>query len=143
MGGSRQLDPETDAGHALRLTSHVSAAPPCLSNTGVKGDYPEQNYGVGAKWVKHLYKDRLGTFLGGHYGDVNLSHLLFTERVDSKDYVKLLVWSASGRSKPSFEEAIKQAEKDGWKVARKGDSFGPSCESTHPVSRQNFNCWSY
>ncbi|KAF8307864.1 glycoside hydrolase family 38 protein [Clavulina sp. PMI_390] len=90
--------------------------------------YPEQNFGVGNKWVKNLYKDRLGTFIGGHYADVNLSRVLFSERTDSKDVVKLLVWSAPGRTKPGFHEAVEQAEKDGWKEAKKGDSFGPSCE---------------
>jgi hypothetical protein len=138
MGGSRQPHQGADAGYPLRPTSHISAAgTPTTSSTNandVKGGYPEQNYGVGAKWVKHLYQDRLGTFLGGHYDDVNLSHVLFTERTDSDDYVKLLVWSAPGRSKPSFKEAMKQAEKDGWKVAKKGNSFGPSCEFTNSLS---------
>lgn len=133
MGGSRQPHTGADDGYPLHLTPHIPAAATPINSpnaNSVKGSYPEQNHGVGAKWVKHLYQDRLGTFLGGHYNDVNLSHALFTERIDSKDYVKLLVWSAPGRSKPSFKEAIKQAEEDGWKVAKKGDSFGPSCEFT-------------
>jgi alpha-mannosidase len=86
--------------------------------------YPVSNAGAGNKWIKSLTKDRLGTFLGGHFSDVNLSSVLFTHKLDSKDHVKLEVWSAPGRSKPGFEEAMKQE----FKEAKKGDSFGPSCE---------------
>ena len=35
---------------------------------------------TGAKWIKGLTQNRLGQFLGGHYSDVNLSSLLFTQR---------------------------------------------------------------
>lgn len=139
MGGSRQPRPGAGVDYPLCPTSRphptgVLSSAPCLSNTGAKDSYPEQNHGIGEKWVKHLYKDRLDTFLGGHYDDVNLSHVLFTERVDSKDYVKLYVWSAPDRSKPSFTEAMKQAEEDGWRIAKKGDSFGPSCEFNLSIS---------
>lgn len=34
----------------------------------------------------------------------------------------MLVWSAPGLSKPSFEEAMKEE----FKVAKKGEKFGPS-----------------
>lgn len=84
--------------------------------------YPELNTGSGAKWIKHLTKDRLNTFNGGHFSDVNLSSVLFTHRVDGPEYVKLQVWSAPGLTKPTFEEAMKQK----FKPAKKGDSFGPS-----------------
>lgn len=127
--------PSRSHGSTLQFNSNASIASmtntnnnPSIANMATSSSYPEQNFGVGNKWVKNLYKDRLDTFLGGHYDDVNLSHVLFTERVDSKDYVKLLVWSAPGREKPSFHDALKQADKDGWKEAKKGDSFGPSCE---------------
>ncbi|KAI0640866.1 glycosyl hydrolases family 38 N-terminal domain-containing protein [Trametes meyenii] len=85
-------------------------------------EYPKLNFGPGAKWIKHLTKDRLGTFNGGHFSDVNLSSVLFTHRIDNQEHVKLEVWSAPGLSKPSFEEALKQK----FKPAKKGESFGPS-----------------
>ncbi|KAI0319402.1 glycoside hydrolase family 38 protein [Amylostereum chailletii] len=84
--------------------------------------YPEQNYGPGAKWIKNLTKDRIGTFTGGHFSNVNLSSLLYTQRIDDQDHIKLEVWSAPGLSKPSFQEAMKQD----YKPAKKGDSYGPS-----------------
>ncbi|KAI0713074.1 glycoside hydrolase family 38 protein [Cerioporus squamosus] len=84
--------------------------------------YPKENYGPGAKWIKHLTQNRLGTFEGGHFADVNLSSVLFTHRIDNKEHVKLEVWSAPGLSKPSFEEAMKQK----FRPASKGESFGPS-----------------
>ncbi|KDQ11808.1 glycoside hydrolase family 38 protein [Botryobasidium botryosum FD-172 SS1] len=68
---------------------------------------------------------------GGHFSDVNLSSVLFTQRLDDPKHVRLQVWSAPGRTKPSFEEAIKQKFKD----AKKGDSFGPSCGGAHSKSR--------
>ncbi|KAI0061336.1 glycoside hydrolase family 38 protein [Artomyces pyxidatus] len=86
--------------------------------------YPELNFSPGAKWIKNLTQDRTGTFSGGHFSDVNLSSVLFTQRLDDEDHVKLQVWSAPGLSKPTFEEAMKQE----FKPAKKGDSFGPSCE---------------
>ncbi|KAJ4488346.1 glycosyl hydrolases family 38 N-terminal domain-containing protein [Lentinula aciculospora] len=86
------------------------------------GHYSELNYSSGAKWIKGLTQSRLGTFLGGHFSDVNLSSVLFTHRLDNAEHVKLEVWSAPGLTKPTFEEALKQK----FKPARKGDSFGPS-----------------
>ncbi|TCD63848.1 Glycoside hydrolase, 38 vacuolar alpha mannosidase [Steccherinum ochraceum] len=86
--------------------------------------YDDQNYGTGAKWIKHLTKNRLDTFTGGHFADVNLSSVLFTHRLSDDQHVRLEVWSAPGLTKPSFEEAMKQK----FKPAKKGDSFGPSFE---------------
>jgi len=94
------------------------------------GHYPELNHGSGAKWIKNLTKSRLSTFLGGHFQDVNLSSVLYTQRLDDPKYVDLQVWSAPGLSKPLFEEAIQQT----FKPAKKGDSFGPSCESPDMIS---------
>lgn len=90
-------------------------------------DYPNLNYGPGAKWIKNLTKNRLSTFTGGHFSDVNLSSMLFTHRLDDAHHVKLEVWSAPGLSKPSFAEAMKQK----FKPAKKGDSFGPSCKPSY------------
>lgn len=91
--------------------------------------YPELNYGSGAKWIKNLTRDRLPTFLGGHFENVNLSSVLYTHRLDGPKYVDLQVWSAPGLSKPLFEEAVQQT----FKPAKKGDSFGPSCGSLIPL----------
>jgi alpha-mannosidase len=90
---------------------------------GDSKSYPETNLGAGSKWIKHLYQDRLGQFHGGHFSNVNISALLFHQRLDNEKHVKLLVWSAPGRTKPSFQEAMKQK----FKPAKKGDEFGPSC----------------
>ncbi|THH30155.1 hypothetical protein EUX98_g4044 [Antrodiella citrinella] len=87
-------------------------------------DYEELNYGTGSKWIKHLTKNRLDTFTGGHFADVNLSSVLFIHRLADEDHVKLEVWSAPGLTKPFFDEAMKQK----FKPAKKGDSFGPSFE---------------
>ena len=87
-------------------------------------NYPKENYGPGAKWIKHLTQNRLGTFNGGHFSDVNLSSVLFEHRIDNKEHVRLEVWSAPGLTKPSFEEAMKQK----FRPARKGENFGPACE---------------
>ncbi|KAF5376729.1 hypothetical protein D9615_007830 [Tricholomella constricta] len=108
--------------------------------------YPEINNSAGAKWIKNLTKDRLGTFTGGRYSDINLSSVLFTHRVDNAEHVKLQVWSAPGLTKPTFEEAMKQKYKPAkktnhwWKVSvtipgywqqyeRVQFEFDPGCEA--------------
>lgn len=88
--------------------------------------YDQHNFAPGAKWIKDLTKNRLGTFEGGHFSDVNLSSVLYSERVDDRKLIELMVWSAPGKTKPTFEEAMKQE----FKEAKKGDSFGPSCMLT-------------
>ena len=55
------------------------------------------------------------------YSEYNLSSVLYTHRLDDRKHVSLSVWNAPGRSKPSFDEAIKQK----FKPAQKGDDFGP------------------
>jgi len=95
------------------------------SSSATQTAYPVLNYTPGAKWIKNLTKNRLSTFHGGHFADVNLSSILFTHRLDNAEHVKLQVWSAPGLTKPTFEEAMKQQ----FKPAKKGDSFGPSCKS--------------
>ena len=89
-----------------------------------KSSYPEINLGAGAKWVKHLTQDRTDQFTGGHFAGVNLSSVLFTARIDDDKHVQMQVWSPPDRTKPGFEEAMKQK----FRPAKKGDSFGPSCE---------------
>lgn len=91
-------------------------------NNDNQAGYPVLNAGPGAKWIKHLTRDRLDRFTGGLYSDSNLTSILFTHKLDNDAHVKLQVWSAPGLTKPSFEEAMKQT----FKPAKKGDSFGPS-----------------
>jgi alpha-mannosidase len=62
----------------------------------------------GAKWIKNLTQNRLSTFLGGHFEDVNLSSVLFIHTVDGPEFVDLQVWSAPGLTKPLFKEAMSQ-----------------------------------
>ncbi|KAG8760256.1 Glycoside hydrolase, 38 vacuolar alpha mannosidase [Serendipita sp. 396] len=101
------------------MSSHkrfTSSVPP------TRHSYPEDGSSAGKKWIKSLYNDRTGQFVGGRYGDLNLGAVLFTERLDNKEHVELKVWSAPGRTKPSFDEAMRNE----FKSAKKGDSFGPS-----------------
>jgi hypothetical protein len=120
----------TTAGLASCACPSSSSLPPpphprtmCSHGQSADGGYATLNPGAGAKWIKHLTRDRLNNFNGGHFSDVNLSAALFTHRLDGDEHVKLSVWSAPGRSKPGFDEAMKQE----FKPAHKGDSFGPSC----------------
>jgi alpha-mannosidase len=102
----------------------------CSHNHSAKlPEYPTLNTSAGAKWIKSLTRDRLGTFLGGHFSDVNLSSTLFVHRLDGEDHVKLQVWSAPGLTKPSFEEAMTKE----FRKAKKGEAFGPSCEYTWAI----------
>ena len=66
--------------------------PNTMSCNHGSSSYPEFNYSAGAKWSKNLTKDRLGTFNGGHYSDVNLGAVLFTHRIDNAEHVKLKVY---------------------------------------------------
>lgn len=92
------------------------ATPPTRSSYPLDGSSP------GHKWIKSLTNDRAGQFTGGRWSSLNLSSVLYTERIDDKKYVELSVWSAPGRSKPTFEEAMRNK----FKPAKKGDHFGPS-----------------
>lgn len=47
---------------------------------------------------------------------------MFAHRLDDEKHVKLEVWSAPGLTKPFFKEAKKQE----YKPAHKGQDFGPS-----------------
>ncbi|KAG9009030.1 Glycoside hydrolase, 38 vacuolar alpha mannosidase [Tulasnella sp. 427] len=96
-----------------------------ISGCSHSHSYPETNYSAGAKWIKGLTHDRLNVFVGGHFGAVNLGHVLFTERIDDDKHVQMVYWSAPGRSKPGFDEVMKVDKKE-WKEAKKGLSFGPS-----------------
>lgn len=69
-------------------------------------------------------QSRLNSMIGGHFSEVNLGSALFADRRNDPEHVSLAVWSAPGQTKPSFQEAMKQK----FKAAKKGDSFGPSCE---------------
>ena len=82
--------------------------------------YDDQTWGNGIKHLKDL-KGRMEHFVGGMYSEYNLSSVLYTHRLDDRKHVNLSVWSAPGRSKPTFEEASKQK----YKPAQKGDDYGP------------------
>ena len=123
---SSSLSTLSTMAHYHHGCSHSHAPPQAESPA-----YPKENHGPGAKWIKHLTQNRLGTFNGGHFSDVNLSSVLFTHRIDNQEHVKLEVWSAPGLSKPSFEEAMKQK----FRSAKKGESFGPSCKYQSGVYR--------
>ncbi|WRT70534.1 uncharacterized protein IL334_007532 [Kwoniella shivajii] len=86
-----------------------------------KVEYPQRTNEARYKKLGSTH-GRLDQFIGGHYADYNLSSLLFAHRSDDTKHVKLEVWSAPGRSKPSFEEAKRQ----NYKPAKKGEEFGPS-----------------
>ncbi|KAH7105393.1 glycosyl hydrolases family 38 N-terminal domain-containing protein [Auriculariales sp. MPI-PUGE-AT-0066] len=95
----------------------------CTHNHGAAAGYPELNLGSNAaKWQKNLTQDRMGQFLDGKWTDYNLAGSLYIARVDDPDHVQLSVWSAPGRTKPLFAEAMKQ----NFKPAKKGDRYGPS-----------------
>lgn len=53
---------------------------------------------------------------------IALSLLEFIARTDSYDHVKMEVWHAPGRSKPTFEEAKRKH----YRPLKKGERFGPS-----------------
>ncbi|KAL4077552.1 glycoside hydrolase family 38 protein [Scleroderma citrinum] len=93
-----------------------------MAHCSRQSQYPELNYGSGAKWIKNLTQSRLSNFLGGHFQDCNLSSKMFIHRIDGPGVVDLLVWSAPGLTKPLFPEVMQQT----FKPAKKGDSFGPS-----------------
>ncbi|WVQ95701.1 hypothetical protein IAU59_002800 [Kwoniella sp. CBS 9459] len=83
--------------------------------------YPQRTDGARYKHLGSTH-GRLDQFIGGHYRDYNLSSLLFAHKLDDEKHVKLEVWSAPNRSKPTFEEAKRQ----NYRPAKKGDEFGPS-----------------
>lgn len=103
---------------------HSHSHMPRAAESSSKDEYPTLNFEPGAKWIKNLTRDRLNTFLGGHFSNVNLSSVLFVHRLDGPNHVKLQVWSAPGLTKPTFEAAMRQK----FRPAKKGESFGPSCE---------------
>lgn len=91
-------------------------------------DYPQLNFQARPKHIRDQTRARLNQFEGGHFSSQNLSSILYAHRIDSDTHaqnVKLIYWSAPGRTKPTFEEAVRALAKDG-KEAKKGMEFGPS-----------------
>jgi alpha-mannosidase len=94
--------------------------------------YPTHTEAVSHPLLDGITDKRLGLFTNGHFESQNLSSVLewdrvglshiddwgTRERADSKekqkerddDAVQLWVWSAPGKSKPSFDEATKQLD---------------------------------
>ncbi|KAG8909592.1 Glycoside hydrolase, 38 vacuolar alpha mannosidase, partial [Tulasnella sp. 417] len=110
MGGGNNAE----NGSQQNIQYHQPISGCCRSHS-----YPETNFTPGAKWIKGLTHDRLGVFVGGHFGAVNLGHVLFTERIDDDKHVQMVYWSAPGRSKPGFDEVMKLDKKE-WKELKKG-----------------------
>jgi hypothetical protein len=65
---------------------------------------------------------RLNQAEGGRYALQNLSSALYEERTDSSKYLKFEVWPAPGRSKPTFQDAVRAS----YRPIHKGHKFGPS-----------------
>lgn len=83
------------------------------------------------KKVESLYQGRIKQFndASGQYRDLNLPHYFDRTRIGSPDFIKMSVYSVPDLQRPSFEDAMEQAEGK-WKAASKGDWLGPSW-STH------------
>ncbi|KAI9633630.1 alpha-mannosidase [Dioszegia hungarica] len=94
---------------------------PAQSDGAKKERYPQLNHEARPRHLGSV-EGRLNQFIGGHYAGVNLSALHFADRKDDPSHVSLSVWSAPGRSKPSFAEAKRQT----YKATKKGEQFGPS-----------------
>ncbi|PKY21567.1 hypothetical protein RhiirB3_409571 [Rhizophagus irregularis] len=77
--------------------------------------------------VRGITVDRCEKFISrNYYSDVNLRSQLYKDREDSKDYIKLHVYSVPHLKRITFKEAVKGE----YKKAERGDHFGPSW-STH------------
>lgn len=85
------------------------------------GTYPLYNHDPKGHEIRHLFTDRLNNFDdAGQYAAFNLRAMLDFARSDTS--VSLKVWSAPGRSRPLFKEAVKNS----FTTTAKGASFGPS-----------------
>ncbi|KAJ7292209.1 hypothetical protein C8J57DRAFT_1589464 [Mycena rebaudengoi] len=62
--------------------SRTTAPSPSTSMASNTPAYPTLNPSSGAKWIKRRTQDRLGQFVGGNLGDVDLGAALFLERED-------------------------------------------------------------
>lgn len=79
--------------------------------------------------VRGITVDRCEKFISrNYYSDVNLRSQLYKDREDSKDYIKLHVYSVPHLKRITFKEAVKGE----YKKAERGDHFGPSwvCKRT-------------
>lgn len=84
-----KITPHTGVSTKRTTTTRISSM--SGNHNPPSSSYPELNYGSGAKWIKNLTQNRLGTFTGGHFSDVNLSSVLYTHRTDGKESVRLQV----------------------------------------------------
>lgn len=73
--------------------------------------------------IRGITVERCEKFLSRNfYSDVNLRSQLYKDREDSKDHIKLRVYSVPDLKRVTFEKA-----KEGdYKKAERGDTFGPS-----------------
>ncbi|KAG0143248.1 hypothetical protein CROQUDRAFT_661493 [Cronartium quercuum f. sp. fusiforme G11] len=85
-------------------------------------NYPLRENQPRANRFRGITLGHLNNFEGGDYRDYNITSVLYEGRDDSESAVQLEVWSAPGRTKPTFAEAIKQK----YTKLSKGFKFGPS-----------------
>ncbi|KAK4701933.1 alpha-mannosidase, partial [Phenoliferia sp. Uapishka_3] len=95
--------------------------------------YPYKSEGPKPLHFRDLTLGRLDRFEGGEYAGINLTSVLYEDRTDSTEYITLESWSSPGRTKTPFKEAIRQK----FKPAKKGDTYGPSW--THHWFRVTLN----
>ena len=85
--------------------------------------------------IRGITVDRCDRFLSrNYYSDINLRSQIYKAREDSKDYVKLSVYSVPDLKRITFEEATKA--KDKYEKAECGDHFGPSWVRTFNKIKQ-------
>ena len=84
-------------------------------------------------------RKRLQTFVGGAYSATNLTSVLITDERD--DCCTLEMWSAPGRTVPTFDEAKSKLDSGAGKKISKGHMFGPSwtnhwCKMTIDIPKE-------
>ncbi|PWN53731.1 putative AMS1-alpha-mannosidase, partial [Violaceomyces palustris] len=103
----------------------MSSVPP-KSSSIKKKSYPKLSSSssrpVRAAPIRSIQERRINEFVGGQFSDYNLASLLFENRSDSADHVQIERWSPPPGTKPPFKEAVKQE----FRPAKKGERFGPS-----------------
>ncbi|WWD21813.1 hypothetical protein CI109_106301 [Kwoniella shandongensis] len=87
----------------------------------IRANYPVINLSASYKPLSDI-AERLRRFTGGSSRHTTLTGAISKHRLDDTKHVSISVWSAPGRSKPTFEEAIKQD----FRPTKKGESFGPA-----------------
>lgn len=92
----------------------------------IMSGYPSHNFASNPKPDASAISARLGSFVDGRYKDYNLSSLLYADRRAGANTFEMDVWTAPGRSKPTFDEAKQKLESGEGKKIGTGFRFGPS-----------------